>query len=291
MASENVIFIGNRAKVLEKIITLKYDVVNILCVKESYLQTYLEKNNVEYHLIRDKLQSIKEICKTDFDLLISNGFPFILPISKIKKKDQKFINIHPSLLPDLKGKNPVNGAFLYNRDAGATCHYMDDGIDTGDIISQVKIPLTEDLNLGLLYQLSFIAEADVFEMAHDKKFLPDNENKCNSRVEKEFKYYTRNDHDLEISLNENIEDIIRKIKAFGIEGQGAYFNYRTKKFKVMEAQIVTNEFLLNRKNNFMENQVVCMYSNNLLIKKGDSFLHLKGIVGDLKLIYENCVLT
>lgn len=52
---------------------------------------------------------------------------------------------------------------LFDRSCGATCHIMDDNIDTGDIISRVKIPTTPDIEAGILYQLCFKAEVEVFK--------------------------------------------------------------------------------------------------------------------------------
>ncbi len=57
-------------------------------------------------------------------------------------KNRKCINIHPALLPAFPGMNAVNQArdkkVLY---MGVTSHYVDKGIDTGKIISQVVIPI------------------------------------------------------------------------------------------------------------------------------------------------------
>lgn len=59
-------------------------------------------------------------------------------------KNKKCINIHPALLPAFPGMNAVNQArdkkVLY---MGVTSHYVDKGVDTGEIISQVVIPIVE----------------------------------------------------------------------------------------------------------------------------------------------------
>ena len=47
-------------------------------------------------------------------------------------KKKKYVNIHPSFLPDLRGIDPVLGSILFKRDAGATCHIMSEKIDAGD---------------------------------------------------------------------------------------------------------------------------------------------------------------
>ncbi len=68
-------------------------------------------------------------------------------------KNRKCINIHPALLPAFLGMNAVNQArdkkVLY---MGVTSHYVDKGIDSGEIISQVIIPIDksdsiEEMNL------------------------------------------------------------------------------------------------------------------------------------------------
>jgi phosphoribosylglycinamide formyltransferase-1 len=49
----------------------------------------------------------------------------------------KIINFHPSILPAFKGLNAVDQALQYNvRFLGNSVHYIDEGIDTGDIIAQ-----------------------------------------------------------------------------------------------------------------------------------------------------------
>ena len=57
-----------------------------------------------------------------------------------------FINLHPSLLPDYRGMSPQHWPII-NREAktGITIHYVDETADTGDIILQREIPLTEDM--------------------------------------------------------------------------------------------------------------------------------------------------
>jgi methionyl-tRNA formyltransferase len=82
-----------------------------------------------------------------------------------------FVNIHPSLLPDLKGKSPILEALKQNKPMGVTCHVMIDEVDSGDIISQVKVfPDRSDLND--CYKKMFKAEARAFKLALDRNFKP-----------------------------------------------------------------------------------------------------------------------
>lgn len=54
------------------------------------------------------------IKEQEYDILISSGCPYILPVTELTKlkRDSKYINIHTSLLPDCKGRHPINAALL-----------------------------------------------------------------------------------------------------------------------------------------------------------------------------------
>lgn len=215
------VFAGNRAFVLEKMLSLGLQITKIWAVENSVLQNYLENNKLDicYTIIGDKKQFLSEIANTDFNYFISNGLPVILPIEELQVQNKKFINIHPSLLPELRGRDPVPGGLLYEKALGVTCHYMDEGIDTGKIISQVEIDRSDDLDAGLLYQLSFLAEADVFEEAYNRNFEIAGEQVYTG---KEI-YYSFKSKDLEIDLQKNsVNAILAKVKAFSTKNKGAF---------------------------------------------------------------------
>lgn len=56
-----------------------------------------------------------------------------------------FINLHPSLLPDYRGMSPQHWPIINGeKESGVTVHYVDSGVDTGDIIIQEKFSLNEN---------------------------------------------------------------------------------------------------------------------------------------------------
>ncbi len=164
------IFVGDRHFVLNEMRKQNLHFSEIFVMANSYLERKISHYPCNYKIIHSKNELLDKIEKTNFDIMLSNECPYILPISKMKPK--QYINIHPSFLPDLRGKHAINGSILLKRDSGATCHYMDDGINTGDIITQVKIPYSDDLDAALLYHLAFQAENQVFKLALEKKFQP-----------------------------------------------------------------------------------------------------------------------
>lgn len=265
------IFIGNRYFVLEKLIRNNCKIEKIYAVKESFLSQKLDEIKIKYHTIESKQQLIDSIKNDDYDILVSNGCPYILPISELRDGKKIFINIHPSLLPDLKGRHPINGAVLYNRTHGVTCHYMDDGIDTGQIIEQMEIPITDDLNIDLLYQISFRAEGIVFENSLKNGFKA-KRIECNKKT----LYYSRKDSDLFISLVDSLSTIQRKVKAFAIEGLYARIIHNNNILYIKSVTIIENKLLETVFPSEKENVVLCKYGIGfVLVKLQNRYLQIE----------------
>ncbi|MES2701974.1 MAG: formyltransferase family protein [Bacteroidota bacterium] len=267
-------FAGNRFFVLEELLNAGLDVVKIFAVPGSFLERELAARGLPYESIENKKWLVQQLEHTDFDYFVSNGLPIILPITRLTGNTQKqFINIHPSCLPDLRGIDPVPGSLLHGRSSGATCHYMNDEIDGGDIIAQVEIPYTDDMDCGLLYQLSFRAEKDAFKLALQSGFAGRQQQAlCGT----ELYYNLKEEHKL-IDFSSDVATIIRQIKAFNTRSQGAYFMYDGSKVIVRDAELVTNPYVVQIAQEKKENEVLFVYEGKLLIKKGDACLKLKQI--------------
>ena len=76
------------------------------------------------------------------DLLISAGFPFILPPRLLALPEFGGLNLHPSLLPAYRGPSPL---FWQCRDGitetGISVHVLTERVDAGDIVAQARIPI------------------------------------------------------------------------------------------------------------------------------------------------------
>jgi phosphoribosylglycinamide formyltransferase-1 len=66
----------------------------------------------------------------------------ILPESFVKALEGKLINTHPSLLPDFKGAHAVRDALAAGANkTGVTIHFVDAGVDTGEVIVQRELAI------------------------------------------------------------------------------------------------------------------------------------------------------
>ena len=70
------------------------------------------------------------------------GFMRILSPPFIRRFAGRILNVHPSLLPAFPGLRPQRQALAHGvRVAGATVHFVDDGVDTGPIVLQASVPV------------------------------------------------------------------------------------------------------------------------------------------------------
>ena len=109
----------------------------------------VKKKNIKTMVIDQKLFNSKlefentlsrSLLTENVNFVCLAGFMKILSPLFLSKWNNKVINIHPSLLPSFKGKNAVKQA-LDNKakTTGCTVHYVDKGVDTGKIIDQEKV--------------------------------------------------------------------------------------------------------------------------------------------------------
>jgi folate-dependent phosphoribosylglycinamide formyltransferase PurN len=84
-------------------------------------------------------------------LVISHGYRIILRRNVLDRLPRRVINLHSSLLPYNRGADPTLWSVLEDTPAGVTIHYIDEGVDTGDVIAQREVELRDDDTLATAY--------------------------------------------------------------------------------------------------------------------------------------------
>ena len=156
----NSIFIGTRIEALQKFEELT-SVIKIITVKDSYV--HRERANSILVNKKNKEAINKKIYSSKAELVLSAGYPFILP-ANVLKTNKIFLNSHPSFLPFYKGRKCIKRAYENNEhNYGCTLHYMSEIVDSGKIIYQMKKSL-KNYSLDEIYQYLFSeCEAQVIE--------------------------------------------------------------------------------------------------------------------------------
>ena len=83
-------------------------------------------------------ESLPEL-KTDIDLGIVASFGKIIPKGYLDTPRYGFINVHPSLLPELRGPAPIQNLILQNREPGVSIIRMDEKMDHGPLLAQERV--------------------------------------------------------------------------------------------------------------------------------------------------------
>ena len=126
------------------------ELVKVIASKESaYALERAAKAGIETAVAKEQPQVLEEFEGSGAEIIVLAGYMKVLSPEIIKKYRNRIINIHPSLIPKYCGKG-FYGIRVHNaviaageKESGATVHYVDEGVDTGEIILQEKVPVLE----------------------------------------------------------------------------------------------------------------------------------------------------
>ena len=165
MKDLRVVFMGTpdfAVPVLEKLI-LNTKVVLVVsqpdkCVgrKRELVPTPIKKKALEYNIPVFQPEKVKldyeEIVLARPDIIITCAYGQIIPKALLDLPRLGCINVHASLLPYLRGGAPLHHAIIDGyKETGVTIMYMDESMDTGDIISTVTYPLKDTDTVGTVH--------------------------------------------------------------------------------------------------------------------------------------------
>ena len=119
-------------------------------IRFSPVKEYAINNNI--NLLQPKNLKdeafVKKIQKINPDFIVVVAFRMI-PRNVWNIPKYGTINLHASLLPDYRGSAPINWVIMNNEKiTGVTTFFIDDKIDTGDILIQEKIKIDKKINAG-----------------------------------------------------------------------------------------------------------------------------------------------
>lgn len=213
----------------------------------------IEKNIKVYQ--PEKLRENKEIVDTlkdiNPDVICVVAYGKIIPKEILEISKYGCVNVHPSLLPQYRGSAPIQWAILNgDKETGVTTMYLDEGMDSGDIILQTKTLIDKDETSGELWdRLSKIGAELLVET------LEKIENKTAPRIKqpKEFTLAPMIEKsqakiDWKSKTAQEIKNLVRGLNPI----MGAYSVLNEKKIKFWKVDKLSIEEFINKYPEFKE---------------------------------------
>ena len=182
-------------------------------------------------------QAIERIRALGPDAIVVIAYGQILPRAVLEIPKIACLNLHASLLPRWRGAAPIQGAIAAgDRETGITVMYMDEGLDTGDILLQYKIDvLPTDTGGSLHDRLAEIAPEALLESL---RLLTSGKGPRTPQDQTLATYAPKlNRESGRINWDESAEAIERKIRAYN-PWPGAFTEFNDRKLKIFSASVV-----------------------------------------------------
>ncbi|CAM4285098.1 methionyl-tRNA formyltransferase [Paenibacillus endophyticus] len=145
-------------------------------VKEAALSFNLPVLQPERMRNADAVAAIAELKP---DLIVTAAYGQILPKALLDIPRLGCINVHGSLLPKYRGGAPIQRSIINGESStGVTIMYMAEGLDTGDMISVVELPITDEDTSGTMFEKLSLAGAELLRetlpsiMSGEAKAIP-----------------------------------------------------------------------------------------------------------------------
>jgi methionyl-tRNA formyltransferase len=146
--------------------------IKFICVrfetKDETLKRFADKFNIPYLKFRNinSTEALVTVEQCGCDLFVSMSFDQLFKQELINLPRLKTINCHAGKLPYYRGRNVLNWVLINDEhEFGITVHYIDPGIDTGDIILQKIFPITDADDYNSLLMKAYTECASILHEA------------------------------------------------------------------------------------------------------------------------------
>lgn len=107
-------------------------------------------------------EAVAELAAYAPDLIVTAAYGQILPKAVLDLPPRGCVNVHGSLLPKYRGGAPIQRSVIEGESVtGVTLMYMAEGLDTGDMISRVEVPILDEDTSGTLFGKLSLAGRDL----------------------------------------------------------------------------------------------------------------------------------
>lgn len=250
--------------------------VSFICARyeseDETLKDLAKFHNIDYlkHKNVNSDEFISILLKYNCDLFVSMSFNQIFKSKIINLTKYKAINCHAGKLPFYRGRNILNWVLINDeKEFGITVHYIDEGIDTGDIILQKIFQITDNDNYRTLLKKAHIECANVLYEAISMF------KKGNVKAYKQNKLYSasfycsqRKEGDEILNWNQTSREVFNFVRAICRPGPIARAFINSKEMKINKVELIDNA--TNYKS--IIGAVIDKTATSFTVKTKDSFI-------------------
>lgn len=248
--------------------TVRYD------QQDKVLLNLADRYNIPIELSEDinSREFIDRVKSYEVDLFVSMSFNQIFRSEMMNLPPCKTINCHAGKLPFYRGRNILNWVLINDeKEFGITVHYVDEGIDTGDIILQETYLITDEDNYNTLLTRAYIGCADVLYRAIKMIQNGDVHPMKQKDIDSVGMYCgMRVPGDEVIDWKQTSREIFNFIRALCVPGPQAVSWIRGKKISINTARMIPNACAYKN----TAGQVIGKTQEGLLVKTGDTILEI-----------------
>jgi methionyl-tRNA formyltransferase len=236
-------------RALEKLIDLNIDLIGV-CTKETStfnsdfadLKPLCISNAIPYLCVDDinSHNSVKWINNLNPDVIFCFGWSSLIKKEILNIATMGVIGYHPAKLPNNRGRHPLIWALVLGLEKSAsTFFFMDEGADTGDILSQVDFEISYQDDARSIYNK--VVNIALFQI---EEFIPMLEKNSYLRIKQNNQYSNiwrkRNELDGQIDFRMSSRSIYNLTRALTEPYVGAHIKFKQKNTSVWKVKEVDN---------------------------------------------------
>lgn len=278
-----IVYIGSvifSAKALEKLISINAEVVGVITKSESAfnsdffdLSPIASANNIPVHYTSNinSTETLDWINQLNPDVVFCFGWSNLIKKEVLNISRLGVIGFHPTLLPYNRGRHPLIWAkALGLKESGSTFFFMDEGADTGDILSQKKFTINFEDDASVLYNNLIETALLQIEEFHDQ-LKAGNYQRIIQDKTKGNNWRKRGKKDGLIDFRMSSVNICNLVRALTKPYVGAHVEYNSEDIIIWEVELGNNDVSMN---NLEAGKVLNVSGNKIEIKTGDSSIWL-----------------
>lgn len=241
------------------------------------LSTFCNENSLDWIDYENNNQLISYIKQKKPDIIYCFGWSYLLPKEVYMLPTQGAVGYHPTLLPLNRGRHPIIWTIALGlKNTGSTFFYLEEKADSGAILSQRKIALSNSEDANSLYEKLLVeGEEQVIEMTYrlmKGSIIPQVQDESKATY-----WRKRSKIDGEIDWRMSANSITQLIRALTRPYMGAHFTFNDHDIIVWKAKII-EEY----KANIEPGKILSIEEDSFIIKTGDMLLEVLEYEGNFK---------